>query len=106
VALVLGVLNTFVRPVVLLLSLRLVIYTLGLFMLVINAFMLWLVGFMMPAHFAVKDFWSAFKGALVISIVSIVLGAFTGGGNMRVQVNRGRRPPGSDGGGGGPVIDV
>jgi putative membrane protein len=105
VALVLGILNSFVRPIILLVSLRLLVYTLGLFMLVINAFMLWLVGFLLPEHFAVKDFWSAFKGALVISVVSLVLNAFTGGGNMRVKVRRGNRPPGA-GDGGGPVIDV
>ena len=105
-SLVLGILNAFIRPLVMLLALPLLIFTLGLFMLVINALMLWFDGYVM-AGFQVADFWSAFCGALVIGIVSLVLNILTGSGGARVEIRRrGSRPPGSDGDGGGPVIDV
>jgi len=108
-SLLLGMLNAFIRPILLLMALPLVIFTLGLFILVINAVLLWFVGQISPDHFAVKDFWSAFWGALIIGIISLVLNVMTGSGNSRIQFQRGQRPPGSDKGGGsgdGPVIDV
>lgn len=101
----LGLLNTFVRPLLLLLSLPLLIYTLGLFMLIINAVLLLIVGTLMGDHFRVAGFWPAFWGALVISVVSILLNSLTGSGNARIQVSRGpHRPKSNDGD--GPVIDV
>ena len=105
-SLVLGILNAFLRPILLLMALPLLVFTLGLFILVINAVLLWFVGQISPEHFAVKDFKSAFWGALIISVVSLLLNSLTGSGNSRIQVHRGTRPPGSDKGGGGPVIDV
>ena len=106
-ALILGILNAILRPILMLLSLPLLIFTLGLFTLVINALLLllasWLVG---EAHFHVDGFWSAFWGALIISLVSIVLNSLTGTGKERVAVRKTStpRPPSDDGG--GPVIDV
>jgi putative membrane protein len=76
VALVFGVLNAFVRPVLKLLTFPLFILTLGLFTLLLNAFMLWLtsaVSGSLELGFHVSGFGAAFWGALVISIVSIVL---------------------------------
>ena len=106
-SLVLGILNAFLRPILLLMALPLLVFTLGLFILVINAVLLWFVGQISPEHFVVKDFSSAFWGALIIGVISLVLNSLTGSGNSRIQVHRGGRPPGSDkGGGGGPVIDV
>jgi len=105
VSLVLGILNAFIRPIIMLLALPLLILTLGLFMLVINALLLYLVGVILQSHFQVDGFWSAFGGALIISVVSIVLNSMTGAGGTRIEIHRGRRPPDS-GGGGGPVIDV
>ena len=104
-ALLLGILNSFLRPILLLLALPLLIFTLGLFILVINAFLLYFVGFLMRPHFYVDSFWSAFWGAVIISVVSLVLNTLTGSGESRMDFRRGRRPPGSDGGN-GPVIDV
>jgi putative membrane protein len=107
VSLVLGILNAFIRPVLMLLALPLVIFTLGLFIFVINALLLYFVGFVLQSHFTVNGFWPAFWGALIISLVSVLLNSLAGTGNARVEVHRGRRPPphsGSDGG--GPVIDV
>ena len=109
-SLLLGILNAFIRPILLLMALPLLIFTLGLFILVINAVLLWFVGQISPEHFVVKDFWSAFWGALIIGVVSLLLNVMTGSGNSRLQFQRGRRPPGPDkgsgGSGGGPVIDV
>jgi putative membrane protein len=73
VALVFGLLNTFLRPIVQLLSLPALLVTLGLFSLIINTAMLALTAWMLDT-LSIDGFWSAFLGALVISIVSVVLG--------------------------------
>ena len=108
-ALVLGILNSVLRPLILLLSLPLLVLTLGLFTLVINAGMLYLVHLLLPG-FHVVGFWNAFFGALIISIVSLFLNTVTGSGRARLTVRRGRRPPprapDDQGDGQGPVIDV
>ena len=104
--LLLGLLNSFVRPLLLLLSLPLLIFTLGLFTLVINAGLLLFVGHLVKG-FHVEGFGPAFWGALVISIVSVLLNSLTRTGNARVAVHRGRPSPrGKRDGGNGPVIDV
>jgi putative membrane protein len=105
-SLVLGILNAFIRPILMLWALPLLIVTLGLFRLVINALLLYFVGVLLGEYFQVDSFWAALLGALVISIVSLLLNLLTGGGRSRVQVERHYRPPGSDRGGDGPVIDV
>jgi putative membrane protein len=89
-----------------LIALPLLIFTLGLFTLVINALLLYLVGFLMKPSFYVDSFGYAFLGALIISIISVSLNALTG--NSRVTIQRGRtpKPPKPPGGGDGPVIDV
>src|SRR5580658_9922551 len=92
-SLLLGLLNAFVRPLLMLLVLPLLIFTLGLFTLVINALLLYFVGVLMAPHFQVDSFGFAFLGALIISVVSILLNIVTG--NARVSVRRGPpRPPG------------
>lgn len=104
-SLLLGILNAVIRPVLFLLTLPLLIFTLGLFTLVINALLLYFVGVILRPQFYVTGFWAAFWGALLISVVSIVLNTLTGSGNSRVHVER-RTPPKSGGGGDGPVIDI
>jgi len=105
--LLLGVLNTFVRPLLTFLSLPLVVLTLGLFRLVINAVLLLLVHRMID-RFHVDNFAAAFWGALVIGVVSLLLNSLTGTGEGRVEFRRGKgRPPrDKSDGGNGPVIDV
>jgi putative membrane protein len=79
VALVFGLLNALLRPLLTLLSCPLLILTLGLFTLVINAFILWLTSALsgsLGIGFHVDGFWAAFLGALVVSIVSILLSIF------------------------------
>lgn len=104
-SLVLGILNAFIRPVLMVLALPLLIFTLGLFTLVINALLLYFVSFLLGRYFAVDSFGAAFLGALVISIVSMLLNLLTGDSRAHVRFQGRRRPPDS-GGGGGPVIDV
>jgi putative membrane protein len=106
--LVLGLLNASLRPLLMLLSLPLVIFTLGLFILIINAGLLYLVGQM--KHFHVDTFGAAFWGALIISVVSVILNSLTGSGSTRIRVQRrgtarrrSSRNPDDDN---GPVIDV
>jgi putative membrane protein len=88
--LLLGILNTFVRPLLTLLSLPLMIVTLGLFRLIINAVLLLLVNRLIP-RFHVDSFGSAFWGALIISIVSLVLNTLTGTGETRIEIRRVKR---------------
>ena len=104
-ALVLGILNAILRPLLLLLALPLLVLTLGLFFFFINGFMLYLVGNLVKG-FHVNTFGAAFWGALVISVVSTVLNSVTGSGGARLRVQRGRQPPNRRDDGGGPVIDV
>ncbi len=76
VAIVFGVVNAFIRPITKLLTLPLIILTLGIFALVVNGLMLWLtatVSDTLGLGFRVSGFWAAFWGALVVSIVSTVL---------------------------------
>jgi putative membrane protein len=76
VALIFGVVNAVIRPILILLSLPLEIITLGLFIFVINAFMLLLTSWIaqsMGLGFRVDKFFAALLGALIISVVSFVL---------------------------------
>ena len=84
-ALLLGILNAFVRPVLLVLSVPVILLTLGFFILVLNGLLLLLVP-MIVAGFHVDSFWSAFWGAIVITVVSWILSAFFRGSDGRVHV--------------------
>jgi putative membrane protein len=81
-ALLLGIINALVRPVLLILSIPFILITMGLFILVINALLLWLVSAVIPP-FHVEGFWSAFFGAIIISLVSWGLSAFFRGSDGR-----------------------
>lgn len=74
-SLLLGIVNAFVRPILLLLSIPFIIVTMGLFILVVNALMLMLVAQIVPS-FSVDGFWNAFFGSIVISLVSWILSSF------------------------------
>ena len=82
VALVFGVVNALVRPLIKLLTCPLIILTLGVFLLVLNALMLWLTAELsgtLGLGFHVAGFWSAFWGALLVSVVSAVGNLVFGG---------------------------
>jgi putative membrane protein len=87
-AVVLALVNTYLRPLVVVLTLPINILTLGLFTLVINALMLELVSWVIPT-FHVEGFWTAVGGALVISIISFLLNWFLKPDSVQVHVHRG-----------------
>lgn len=74
-AIVLGVINALVRPILTLLTLPITILTLGLFYLLINGFTFYLATKVVPG-FTVSTFWWAVLGALLVSIVSAFVGSF------------------------------
>jgi putative membrane protein len=84
-SLLLGIVNAFIRPVLLILSAPLILLTLGFFILVVNGLMLLFVSEVVPC-FKVPGFWSALFGATIISIVSWLLSAFFRGSDGRVHV--------------------
>jgi putative membrane protein len=84
-ALLLGIVNALVRPALLLLSLPFILITLGFFILVVNALLLWMVGSVVPG-FHVDSFGSAFLGSLIISIVSWALSSFFRASDGRYHV--------------------
>lgn len=90
---VFSLLNAVVRPVLYLLSLPLIVVTLGLFIIVINALLLQLVAWLVKG-FVVEGFWPSVWGALLISVVSTILNIWVSDqGRMEVVVHRDRRPP-------------
>ena len=85
-ALVLGVLNALVRPVLILLTLPLTVVTLGFFILIINALLFMLAGAVVPG-LHVESFWSAFFASIIVSAVSWIMNsAISGGGGERTTV--------------------
>lgn len=105
-SLLLGILNAFIRPIMMLMALPLLIFTLGLFTLVINASLLYFVHWLMGPRFVVDSFGWALLGAVIISIVSVILNILTGTGRAQFTIRRGRPPQPPRDGGNGPVIDV
>ncbi len=82
--LLLGLVNAIVRPILVVLTFPITLLTLGLFLLVLNAFCLWLVSVFVTG-FHVDGFWPAFWGALLVSIVSWILTALiSDSGRVRV----------------------
>ena len=77
VALVLGLANALIAPIVKILTCPLILLTLGLFTFVINALMLWLAGILVP-NLTVEGFGAALSGAIIISVISFALSVLTG----------------------------
>lgn len=76
VALIFGLINAFIRPILSVLTCPLQILTLGLFTLVVNAVMLWLTGFVaqqLGLGFSVNGFIPALLGGIIVTVVSIIL---------------------------------
>jgi putative membrane protein len=89
-ALLLGIVNAVIRPILVILTLPITVLTLGLFLLVINAAMLGLVALILPG-FNIAGFWSALFGALVISIAGWLASWFIGP-RGRIEILVVRRP--------------
>jgi|JI7StandDraft_1071085.scaffolds.fasta_scaffold297208_2 putative membrane protein len=81
-ALVLAILNVFLKPILIMLTIPATLFTLGLFLLVINAAILMIADQIVPG-FYIESFWSAFLLSLFISLVNGLLG-----GNVRVQKHK------------------
>lgn len=106
-SLLLGVLNAFLRPILLIAALPLLVLTLGLFTVIINALLLYFVAYLVKG-FYVADFWTAIKGSILISIVSVFANMMFGNKRLprdKVPPQRDRPQPPPDTGS-GPVIDV
>lgn len=108
-ALVLGILNTFVKPLLTILSFPFIIITVGIFILVINALLLMLTGWLV-SDFYVSSFWSALGGGFIISLVGLLfkdkkkkhrIRVQTTGSPTRHSHTSSKPPPGK-----GPIIDV
>lgn len=105
-SLVLSILNTFVKPLLNLLSLPFIVLSFGLFLLVINAILLGLTSWLVKG-FNVAGFWPAVGGSLVISVVSMFLGyprhrrTLIINRTGTIGPDRRRPPPGK-----GPIIDL
>ena len=84
--LLLGIVNAFIRPLVLILTLPLTLVTLGLFLLVINTAMLGLVALLLPG-FHIASFWPAFWSAIIVSVTSWI-GSSLIGPKGRVEIVR------------------
>jgi len=89
-ALLLGLANALVKPLLIVLTLPLTVLTFGLFLLVVNALVLLLVAGLVKG-FRVSGFWMAVFASLFISVISIVIGGFVFGGSpeMRIQMPQG-----------------
>lgn len=98
-ALVLGLINAVVRPILLLLTLPFTLVTLGLFIFLLNAFCLWLTSWMVKG-FAVHGFWAAVLGAMIVSVVSWLVNVFLSDRGKVVVITDRARPAGGD------VIDI
>ena len=75
-ALIFGLINAFLRPLLTLLTCPLIVLTLGLFTLLINTFLFWLtsqVGQAFGIGFTIEGFWPAFLGGLVVTVVSVLM---------------------------------
>lgn len=106
-ALVLGILNSLVKPILVALALPFVVFTFGVFLLFINAFLLILTSKLVPG-FHVEGFWPAMGASLIISVLSMVLGIPPNFRRRRrvvmtseARFGRQNPPPGK-----GPIIDV
>jgi putative membrane protein len=75
VSLLLGLVNAFVRPALLLLGLPFIVVTLGFAILVLNGLLFWMVSGLVP-DFKVSGFWQAFFAALIVSFVNWILSLF------------------------------
>ena len=80
VAVVLGLINAIIRPILMFLSCGLIAATLGLFIFIVNAFTLWLSAYIASNVFGlgfyIDDFWAALFGSIIVSVVSFALSMF------------------------------
>ena len=85
-ALLLGIVNAFVRPILIILTFPITLLTLGFFLLVINGLMILLVAWFLPG-FVVMGFWPAFFAAIVVSLTSWVMSGWVGSGQQKGRID-------------------
>jgi len=86
-----GIVNSLIKPLITILSIPLIILSLGIFALVINALMLMLTASLsetLGLGLEINGFWPALWGSLIISIVSTILNWIAGSGNFRVRIEK------------------
>jgi putative membrane protein len=88
-AAVIMILNRFVKPLLILLTIPATLFTFGFFILVVNALILIMASSIVPA-FEIQGFWSAFWLSIFLSVVQIVFGANQ---NVRIQYQKDKNPP-------------
>ena len=91
IAAIFSMVNLLLRPILMLITCPMIILTLGLFSVAINALMLMLtanVAIYLGIEYSIDSFTTAFIGALVISLTSLILNKFAGEGSVRVEVRR------------------
>ncbi|MEK6694423.1 MAG: phage holin family protein [Nitrospirota bacterium] len=98
-ALVLGLINAVVRPILLFLTFPFTLVTLGLFIFLLNAFCLWLTSWLVTG-FEVHGFWAAVLGALIVSVVSWLVNVFLSDRGKVAVIARREHSSGGD------VIDI
>ncbi|MFT3718343.1 phage holin family protein [Pseudorhodoferax sp.] len=84
-ALLLGFANAIVKPLLIVLTLPLTLLTFGLFLLVVNALVILLVAALVRG-FRISGFWTALFASLFVSLLSLLIGAFVGGGDPAQQI--------------------
>jgi putative membrane protein len=87
-AVVLALVNTYLKPFIIVLTIPLNIVTLGLFTLVINGLLLWFVQWLLSGSFHIDGFWTAFWAALVMSIISVLLNMLLKPPKVTVRIDR------------------
>ncbi len=92
-AIVLGFVNAFIRPILVILTLPITLVTLGLFLVVINGLMIEFVAWLLPG-FHVAGFWPAVLSAIIVSITSWAISGWVGPPHGRIDVVTVRRPGG------------
>ena len=87
IGLVFGVVNAFIKPLITLLTCSLVVFTLGLFILVINGLMLWITAALLPNLLRIDNFWWAILGGIIVSLINMVLEFTLGENKPGVEVH-------------------
>ena len=94
-AILLGIVNAFIRPILVILTFPITLVTLGLFLIIINGLMIELVAWLLPG-FHVAGLWPAILSAIIISLTSWAMSGWVGPPHGRIDVVTVRRPGGWD----------
>jgi len=83
IALVMALLNTFIKPILIVLTIPITVFTLGLFLLVINTIIIKWTSFLVGPNFTVENWWAAFWFSILLSIVTYIIEALIGDNKKR-----------------------